>query len=98
VALAQQLALELELARHGIRVNAACPGAIDTQIGDNTEMGNVGAADVPARFPGGDIPLTGGEPGESGDVAEAIAFLASDAARHITGVPVYVDGSQSLLR
>jgi len=96
VAMAQQLALEL--GPHKIRVNAVCPGAIDTQIDDNTNQRNVAAAEIPAEFPEGDIPLTGGEPGKSADVAETIAFLASDAARHITGVPVYVDGGQSLLR
>tara|TARA_R110002020_G_scaffold12525_3_gene45883 strand:+ start:3091 stop:3870 length:780 start_codon:yes stop_codon:yes gene_type:complete len=96
VAMAQQLALEL--GPHEIRVNAVCPGAIDTQIDDNTDKRNVEAAEIPARFPEGDIPLTGGKPGSSHNVAEAIAFLASDAAAHITGVPVYIDGGQSLLR
>ena len=96
VAMAQQLALEL--GPHGIRVNAVCPGAIDTQINDNTEARNTKAAEIAADFPDGDIPITGGEPGKSADVAETIAFLASDAARHVTGVPIYVDGGQSLLR
>ena len=96
VAMAQQLAVEL--GPHGIRVNAVCPGAIDTEIDDNTDKRNVAAAAIPVEFPEGDIPLTGGEPGTSDDVAAAIAFLASDAARHITGVPLYIDGGQSLLR
>jgi len=96
VAMAQQLAVEL--GPHKIRVNAVCPGAIDTEIDDNTDKRNVAAAEIPVAFPEGDIPLTGGEPGTSADVAEAIAFLASDAARHITGMPIYIDGGQSLLR
>lgn len=96
VALAKQLALEL--GPHQIRVNAVCPGAIDTEIEENTDKRNVAAAEIPVEFPEGDIPLTGGKAGKSDDVAETIAFLASDAARHVTGVPVYVDGGQSLLR
>lgn len=96
VAMAQQLALELGEDR--IRVNAVCPGAIETEIDANTDKRNTGDADVPVHFPEGDIPLTGGKPGSSQDVADVIAFLVSDAARHVTGVPVYVDGGQSLLR
>jgi NAD(P)-dependent dehydrogenase (short-subunit alcohol dehydrogenase family) len=96
VAMAQQLALEL--GRDGIRVNAVCPGAIDTEISDNTETRNAKKAEIPVKFPEGEIPLTGGKPGKSADVADVIAFLASDAARHVTGVPVYIDGGQSLLR
>jgi NAD(P)-dependent dehydrogenase (short-subunit alcohol dehydrogenase family) len=96
VAMAQQLALELGAA--GIRVNAVCPGAIDTEISDNTQERNVEQAEVRVEFPDGDIPLTGGKPGTSAAVADVIAFLASDAARHVTGVPVYIDGGQSLLR
>ena len=96
VAMAQQLALELGEDR--IRVNVVCPGAIDTEIDDNTSKRNTEDADVPVEFPEGDIPLTGGKPGSSADVADVIAFLVSDAARHVTGVPIYVDGGQSLLR
>lgn len=96
VAMAQQLALEL--GEDGIRVNAVCPGAIDTEIDENTDKRNTEDADVPVHFPEGDIPLTGGRPGSSRDVADVIAFLVSDGARHVTGVPVYIDGGQSLLR
>ena len=96
VAMAQQLALEL--GKHRIRVNAVCPGAIETEIGDNTDKRNVEKAAIPVKWPEGQIPITGGKPGKSEDVADVIAFLASDAARHVTGVPVYIDGGQSLLR
>lgn len=96
VAMTQQLALELGPDR--IRVNAVCPGAIDTEISDNSLVRNADESEIPVEFPEGDIPLTGGKPGTSRDVADVIAFLASDAARHVTGVPVYVDGGQSLLR
>ena len=96
VAMVQQLSLEL--GKHKIRVNAVCPGAIDTEIDDNTDKRNVESVTIPVTFAEGDIPITGGRPGSSAAVADVIAFLASDAARHITGVPIYVDGGQSLLR
>lgn len=96
VAMTQQLALEL--GSDGIRVNAVCPGAIDTEISDNTKTRNTDDAAIPVEFPKGDVPITGGKPGKSADVADVIAFLASDAARHVTGVPIYIDGGQSLLR
>lgn len=96
VAMTKQLALEL--GDDDIRVNAVCPGAIDTEIDDNTDKRNTSDAEVPVHFPEGDIPITDGKPGKSADVADVIAFLVSDAARHVTGVPLYVDGGQSLLR
>ena len=96
VAMAKQLAVELGKER--IRVNAVCPGAIETSIDDNTEKRNVEETEVPVEWPEGDIPLTEGEPGTPDQVAELIAFLASDRAAHITGVPIYIDGAQSLLR
>ena len=74
-----------------------CPGAISTEISDNTSKRSTAKAKIPAKFPKGTVPLTGGEPGTSQDVADLIVFLASDRARHITGTPVWIDGSQSLL-
>ncbi|QDZ12929.1 SDR family oxidoreductase [Devosia ginsengisoli] len=96
LAMTKQLALEL--GKHRIRVNAVCPGAIDTEIWDNTDKRNVESVAIPVKWPEGQIPITGGKPGRPEDVADVIAFLASDAARHVTGVPVYIDGGQSLLR
>lgn len=95
LALGQMLALEL--ARYRIRVNIVCPGAIDSEIGDNTEQRDTRQAKVPAKFPEGTVPLTGGKPGEAQDVADLVLFLASDASRHITGTPIWIDGAQSLL-
>jgi len=96
VAMVQQLALEL--GRHHIRVNAVCPGAIDTSIPDNTQARNQDETEIPVVWPDGDIPITAGRPGKSEDVAEVIAFLAGDASRHVTGSPIWVDGGQGLLR
>ncbi|MBO0130423.1 SDR family oxidoreductase [Agrobacterium burrii] len=96
LAMAQQLALEL--GRHRIRVNAVCPGEIETAIDENTDIRGREKTEVQVRFPAGDIPITGGVAGTSDDVAALIGFLASDSSRHITGTPVWIDGGQGLLR
>lgn len=87
----------LELAKHRIRVNVICPGAIETQIDENTEKQNLEAAVEPVEFPEGAIPLTDGQPGSPEQVAELVLFLASDASSHITGTEIWIDGGQSLL-
>ena len=95
VALAKMAALEL--AKHRIRVNVICPGAITTEIDENTSARDLEAAKEPVEYPKGEIPLTDGRPGTSDDVAELVLFLASDHSRHITGTPVWIDGAESLL-
>jgi NAD(P)-dependent dehydrogenase (short-subunit alcohol dehydrogenase family) len=89
--------LAVELAKHRIRVNVVCPGAIDTAIDDNTERRDLERAKEPVEFPEGKIPLTDGRPGTADDVAALMLFLASDAARHVTGTEVWIDGAESLL-
>lgn len=87
----------LELAKDHIRVNVVCPGAIDTNIDDSAEQRNIEKIKEPAEFPKGRIPLTGGKPGTSQQVADLVLFLASDRASHITGTPIWIDGAESLL-
>lgn len=87
----------LELARHRIRVNVICPGAIDTGINETTEARNLDQARVPVEFPRGWHPLRG-EPGTPDQVAQLILFLVSDAAEHITGTEMWIDGGESLLK
>jgi NAD(P)-dependent dehydrogenase (short-subunit alcohol dehydrogenase family) len=87
----------LELAKHRIRVNVVCPGAITTEIDENTQHRNVEKEKEPVEFPEGEIPLTRGTPGTSEQVAQLALFLASDRSSHITGTPIWIDGAQSLL-
>lgn len=95
VAFAQTAALEL--AKHKIRVNVVCPGAIETNIQDNQVKRDIEKEREPVETPEGDVPLTDGAKGKPEQVAELVLFLASDRASHITGTPVFIDGAQSLL-
>ncbi|HEX8286512.1 MAG TPA: SDR family NAD(P)-dependent oxidoreductase [Pyrinomonadaceae bacterium] len=90
--------MALELAKHKIRVNVICPGAIETDIDENTEKRDIEREKEPVEYPEGEIPLTDGEPGSSEQVAQLVLFLASDASSHISGTEVWIDGAQSLLQ
>jgi NAD(P)-dependent dehydrogenase (short-subunit alcohol dehydrogenase family) len=82
IALTQQLAVEWAPA---IRVNAVCPGVIDTPMLRLMDDPDAGRAYLDAM-----VPLR--RLGRPEDVAKAIAFLASDEAAYITGVALPVDG------
>ncbi|WP_211745825.1 SDR family NAD(P)-dependent oxidoreductase [Paenibacillus sp. Marseille-Q4541] len=87
----------LELAKFKIRVNVICPGAISTNIDQSTEKSDeLSEVSIKMEFPEGRIPLSDG-PGKPEQVAELVAFLASDAAQHITGAQIVIDGAESLL-
>ncbi|MFN7399484.1 MAG: SDR family oxidoreductase, partial [Sandaracinobacter sp.] len=81
-------ALAIDHGKDGIRVNAVCPGLIDTPL----------AAPL-AAIPGLMDKWTAGIPlrraGRAEEIAEVIAFLASDAASYITGSAVIADGGAS---
>jgi len=88
--------LALELARHGVTVNAVAPGPTDTPM-----LGPEGDQQVRARFLKGTpetfrlgVPL--GKLGKPEDVASAIVYLVSEAAHHITGAILNVDGMAQL--
>jgi len=82
----------VEYAHKGIRVNAVAPGAIMTDLLSSgiasTEQGRDW---IHANVPVGRI-------GEPDDVAEAVAWLASDAASYLTGVVLPVDGGYLVAR
>ncbi len=76
-------AVAREVASRGITVNAVAPGFIETDIWSET-------SDQAKQALLGLIPL--GAAGQPEDVAEAVAYLASDAARYVTGQVLNVDG------
>jgi NAD(P)-dependent dehydrogenase (short-subunit alcohol dehydrogenase family) len=82
----------LDVAPYGLRVNAICPGVIETALGvpaDSQAQRQAGVRRFADRIPLRRI-------GQPEDVAAAVAFLASDEARHVTGVDWLIDGGQTL--
>lgn len=75
-----------ELGRHGIRVNAVCPGYIDTSM----NAGHSGA--FRDRFVSSFVPL--GRIGQPEEIAAAYAFLASRDASFVHGAMLVVDGGE----
>lgn len=78
-------ALALEMAEHGIRVNAVAPGPIDTHFTGGSITGEEAMAVMRQRLL---IPRVG----QPEDIAAAVSFLLSDDASYITGVHLPVDG------
>jgi len=94
--------LACELAGHSIRVNAICPTAVDTPMIQNErlyrlfrpDLDNPGREDVKAGFQAMNLlPIPWIDPV---DVSNAIVWLASDAARYVTGVTLPVDAGNAL--
>lgn len=79
--------LAVELAKDGVRVNGVAPGYIRTAqlLSEENSLGAAGAEKA-AEF----IPM--GRLGAPEDIADVIAFLASNAARYMTGQVLVVDG------
>ena len=78
--------LALELATCGVRVNAVAPGRIATP------RVRASYTDIEWEAAAKRIPV--GHAGVPEDVAEAVAFLASDAAKHMTGQTIHVNGGR----
>lgn len=83
----------LDLAKKGIRVNAIGPGAIETPLWDPMVQTNASREEYFAQMTS-KHPL--GRLAQTGDIARAIAFLASDDAAFITGQILTIDGGLSL--
>lgn len=75
--------LGIEMASRGITVNVVAPGFIDTEM-------TAGLPDYVKEEMMKRIPMK--RLGEASDVAEVVAFLASDAARYVTGETIHVNG------
>jgi 3alpha(or 20beta)-hydroxysteroid dehydrogenase len=75
----------IELGHDGIRVNSVHPGVIDTAMTANPQFDDVDKQAVFDAFP---IPRIG----TAEEVAEVVAFLASDASSYCTGAEFIVDG------
>ncbi len=76
-------ALAIETGPHGVTVNSVAPGWIETGSSDDAE-----------REGGRNTPV--GRSGTPMEVAELIAFLASDGARYLTGRSIVVDGGNTI--
>ena len=79
----------MDLARHGIRINAVDPGIIDTRLSAALIHDPVAGPDYLKRIPAGRY-------GTPDDIAKVVLFLASDDAAYMTGEDVIVDGGLTL--
>jgi NAD(P)-dependent dehydrogenase (short-subunit alcohol dehydrogenase family) len=83
-------ALALELAPHRIRVNALCPGTLETEMDREQREDPDAGTDITFRTPL--ATPDGGYVGTPTDQAAAVVFLASDAAQWMTGQCLVIDG------
>jgi NAD(P)-dependent dehydrogenase (short-subunit alcohol dehydrogenase family) len=84
---------------YGVRVNCIYPGLVPTEMGTQlaVDMATLGLFPSPEAAAGAVIGLTPlGRLGEVSDMADAVVFLASDAARFITGIGLPVDGGMGM--
>jgi NAD(P)-dependent dehydrogenase (short-subunit alcohol dehydrogenase family) len=77
--------LAIDWGPRGVRVNCVCPGLIDTPMADWIRHDEIRLAAFERSVPAGRI-------GTPQDVAEAVAFLASDSASYMHGSTLVVDG------
>jgi len=84
-------ALALEFSKEGVRVNAVCPGGVDTPMLHQSPPENIDWQMVMRSASW----LDSGAMATPDDIADAVTFLASSEARRITGACFTVDGGQT---
>jgi NAD(P)-dependent dehydrogenase (short-subunit alcohol dehydrogenase family) len=91
VAMTKQMAIDY--ARHNVRINALCPGWVDTPFNDPfiAQMGGRAAVEA---YVAKQIPL--GRWASVEEIAEAVLFLASDRSAFMTGHALVIDGGESI--
>jgi len=87
--IAFSITLALELAGEGIRVNAVCPGWVDTPFNDPI-IGFMGGRDVQAKLVEAMVPMQ--RQGTPDEIAPLYVYLASDESRYMTAKAIGIDG------
>ena len=85
--------MAIEVAKAGVRINAVCPTGVKTPMVAGPPPEGVDWELVMRAAPF----LNGGEMCDPEDIADAVAFLASDEAKRVTGVAFPVDGGQTAM-
>lgn len=83
----------VDLAPHGIRVNAICPGVVDTQMPRNFVSGLENRDETWKAFEQGHLT---GRLGEAAEVVSLAVYLASDESTFMTGAAIPIDGGWSV--
>lgn len=92
LSVSRSVALHCAAAGYPVRCNAVVPGAIDTPMWGAVLGSGPDRAERAARV-AADVPM--GRMGTAEEVAEAIAWLASDAASYVTGTEIVLDGGMA---
>ncbi|MBZ9822917.1 SDR family NAD(P)-dependent oxidoreductase [Mesorhizobium sp. CA4] len=91
VAMTRQMSLDY--AKHNVRINALCPGWVDTPFNEPF-IAQMGGRDAIENYVRTKIPM--GRWASAEEIAEAILFLVSDRSSFMTGQALVVDGGESI--